>query len=211
MAGTSDYRTSFFKFLTDQPSVYDVVFSCLSPAEVYRVRRVCRQAKAATSSFLLRAYNIDRHLSYYFDNPSDFRRCQEKTGALIAGSNALQLLDRSFYPESDMDIYADVRFCQQMADFLTLDAGYEFEPTEGQLPTVAENLRPLLAHPRLWMRGAGPLNISISNNPDNEYGSGVSLVMNFTKQGKDLRMRSVQLMAATGGPLNCILHFHSSA
>ena len=54
--------------------VYDSMFSCLTPASFARMSQVCRDIREVALDFATRAYNINRRLSYYFSDPSDFVR-----------------------------------------------------------------------------------------------------------------------------------------
>ncbi|KAI0696059.1 hypothetical protein C8T65DRAFT_615610, partial [Cerioporus squamosus] len=85
--------------------VYDNIFCHLSPASFVRMSRVCCDVQEATKDFASRAYNIDRRLRRYFSDPLAFRALMSRTGLLISGSFALQFFDRSFYPNSDLDLY----------------------------------------------------------------------------------------------------------
>ncbi|KAF9244263.1 hypothetical protein BU15DRAFT_86164 [Melanogaster broomeanus] len=55
-----------------------------------------------------------------------------KTSTLISGSNALQFLDRTFYPESDLDIYTHPGHAFEVANFLVESEGYHFVPRDDQ-------------------------------------------------------------------------------
>lgn len=126
----SSTHRNFFQYLLSNSTVYDLVLSCFSPAQLCRLRLACKLANEAARSFVRRAYDINRHLKHFFDDPLAFRHLQAETGALISGSNALQFLDRTFYPKADLDIYVDVRYCEQLVKYLTLREGYVFRPRE---------------------------------------------------------------------------------
>ncbi|KAG2067252.1 hypothetical protein BDR04DRAFT_1233498 [Suillus decipiens] len=92
--------------------IYDLIFRDLSPRT-------------------LRAYNINRHLSRFFPDPLSFRSLQARTGLIISGSNALQFLDRTFYPESDLDIYSHPGHVYEVLEWIE-SFGYQFEPHQYQ-------------------------------------------------------------------------------
>jgi hypothetical protein len=58
--------------------------------------------------YFARAFNIEKRLSRYFDDPKSFRKLQAETLTVISGSTALQFFQRNFYPESDLDLYVHV-------------------------------------------------------------------------------------------------------
>ncbi|KAG1817548.1 uncharacterized protein BJ212DRAFT_1349775, partial [Suillus subaureus] len=60
----------------------------------------------AVTHFFQDTYNVNQHLSCYFLDPLSFCSLQAQTGLIISGSNALQFLDCTFYPKSDLDIYS---------------------------------------------------------------------------------------------------------
>ncbi|KAI0076957.1 hypothetical protein K474DRAFT_1707755 [Panus rudis PR-1116 ss-1] len=80
-----------------------------------------------------RRFDINKFLTRFFDDPLAFRSMQAETGALISGSMALQFLDRSFYPESDLDLYAEQKNSKQIEKWL-IEAGYMFQPQKHQPP-----------------------------------------------------------------------------
>ncbi|KAG1756597.1 uncharacterized protein EDB91DRAFT_1332401 [Suillus paluster] len=85
----------------------------------------------AVTRFYRPAYNINRHLSRYFPDPLEFCSLQARTGLDISGSNALQFLDRSFYPKSDLDLYAHPGHVYEAMEWLEF-VGYNFEPDSNQ-------------------------------------------------------------------------------
>lgn len=94
------------KAIFSRDSIYDAIFSQASPAGSILLSRTCRDARYANRDFNNRAFNINRHLGRFFKDPKGFRSLQARTGTLISGSNALQFFDRTYYPESDMDLFA---------------------------------------------------------------------------------------------------------
>lgn len=213
LSKATSQESDFLCFVLENHSVYDSLFSCLSPGEIFRFRRVSKLAAEAVQSYLVRCYDINRHLGHFFDDPIAFRRCQFKTKALIAGSNALQFLDRTYYPEADLDVYVDIRFCEDLAEFMTSRGEYTFKPREGQAQTVEAALEPAL---EAWSAGPGliyPLNLGnlqFGSNTSEYSSQGIGVVLNFVKQKSEVETLNVQLIAAARSPLDCILSFHSS-
>jgi hypothetical protein len=112
----------------------NVICSCLSPKDLYALARTDRASHMGVQSYLRHAFCVNRLLSRFFSVPEGFRALQACTGTLIAGSTALQLFDRVFYPESDLDLYVELNFFQDIADFL-LSEGYTFQPYKDQAST----------------------------------------------------------------------------
>lgn len=185
----------FMEKIITNDLIFDLIFFYASPGSLIRLSWTCRMCLAAVKSYLSRAYNINRHLSRFFPDPLAFRSLQAKTGTLISGSSALQYFDRTFYPESDLDIYIPMRFKAEVGEWL-LSIGYNFIPNSTQKPSFQDAV----------------------TNPVTEdtYGSysmrGVSVVFTFTKPShvdptKELK---VQAIVATVAPMEIILLFHSS-
>lgn len=168
-----------------------------------RYARICRTAKYAVSSYIRRTFKLERLLGPFFSETQilEFRRLQFETGALISGSTALQFFDRSFYPDSDLDIYVHFENMREIA--LWLDSiGYKIQPTrhwQGN-PTVA-TLQQVLDEMTLpW---------NTPDDPDDSTYSypGPFVVLDFLKAGFE---RKIQLLISIGSPLTSIFRFHSS-
>lgn len=141
-----------------------------------------------------RAFNVNRLYSRYFSDPIAFRCLQSTTGALVSGLTALQLFDRSFYPESDLDIYVPFHGRKQLGHFL-LNAGYRFVHNFFQ----HSNFDDAVSERRV-MTATG------------NYGNfkGISGVFTLEKDRLDGNTLRVQIMVATRSPIEVILRFHSS-
>ncbi|KAG2342463.1 hypothetical protein BDR05DRAFT_346245 [Suillus weaverae] len=163
--------------------IYDAIFSCVSPRTLVRTGRSCRTAYAAYKDFSRRAYNIHRHLSRFLSEPLNFRSLQARTGTLIAGSNALQFLDRTFYPKSDMDLYVHPGHVREVLDYLVQREGYKFKPDS----TQPEDYREIVSDE--W--------------------DGVESVLSIEKRGPDGLLK-IQLIACETSPFDAIINFHST-
>ncbi|KAG2023156.1 hypothetical protein CC2G_000842 [Coprinopsis cinerea AmutBmut pab1-1] len=182
------------------PPIYNSIFACLSPPDIYRVRLSSRMLRDAVDHFHNLAYNINRHLSHFFKDPKAFRQLQAKEHFLISGSNALQFMDRSFYPKSDMDIFAYPESVKELGLYLVKSEGYQFEPREKQAKKFEDvdiKQRDLTASAlRRWGSQHAWL-----------YTSGMNELFRFKRPSDDVE---VQIISTSKSPLDCILHFHSS-
>ncbi|KAG1746142.1 hypothetical protein EDB19DRAFT_1690698 [Suillus lakei] len=171
--------------------IYDAIFSCVSPRTLVRTGCSCRAAYAASKDFSHRAYNIHQHLSHFLSKPLDFRSLQARTGTLIAGSNALQFLDRTFYPGSDMDIYVHPGHVREVLDYLVDREGYKFKPDSTQPEDYRE--------------------ISLDDDELLSYYQirGVESVLSVEKRGPDGPLK-IQLIACETSPFDAIINFHST-
>ncbi|KAA1473451.1 hypothetical protein DENSPDRAFT_902680 [Dentipellis sp. KUC8613] len=111
--------------------ILDTVFAFCSPGTMVRVSWTCRTVYALVKSYLRVAYDINRHLSYFFPDPVAFRSLQARTATLIAGSNALQFFERTVYPDSDLDLYVPKPCVAEVGTFL-LAIGYTFRAAANQ-------------------------------------------------------------------------------
>ena len=124
----------------------------------------------------------------------------------ISGSTALQFFDRSFYADSDLDIYVEHRYCKPTALWLE-SIGYSFQPRKTYL---TNNLDIALEE-----TFAEFSDIDMNDLPQGFFGStsmgyfgrGVANVYNFHKVNPD---RKIQLITSFYAPLEIVLNFHSS-
>ncbi|EGO00169.1 hypothetical protein SERLA73DRAFT_107166 [Serpula lacrymans var. lacrymans S7.3] len=181
--------------------VYDLIFQALSPRSLIRTGRTCRVAKDAVYDFSVRAFNINRHLSRFFTNPLAFRSLQACTGTLISGSSAIQFLDRTFYPESDLDIYTHPGHAREVGLWLMEIEGYRFEHNSVQHADFKVEL------PDDW---DGQERRVYSADNFNYCMKGVEAVYTFTKEQPGGEPLKVQLVDSKLNPLEVILNFHST-
>ncbi|TDL16735.1 hypothetical protein BD410DRAFT_831876 [Rickenella mellea] len=120
------------KQIFDRPSISDILLDHCTPATIFRLGRTCKRLRQVTQFYCRRAFDINSHLRRFLSDPVGFRALMERTGTLISGSNALQLMDRTLYPESDLDIYAEQRHCREVGRWLVEREGYTFRPHLGQ-------------------------------------------------------------------------------
>jgi hypothetical protein len=154
--------------------------------------------------FSHRAYNIHRHLSRFLSEPLNFRSLQARTGTLIAGSNALQFLDRTFYPKSDMDLYVHPGHVREVFDYLVEREGYKFKPDS----TQPKDYRKIVSDD--W-DGTQIRDESLAHDELLLYYQirGVESVFSIEKHGPDGLLK-IQLIACETSPFDAIINFHSS-
>ncbi|KIK49276.1 hypothetical protein CY34DRAFT_310412 [Suillus luteus UH-Slu-Lm8-n1] len=189
--------------------IYDLIFCDLSPRTLVWLSRTCRRAHEAVTRFICRAYNINRHLSRYFPDPLAFRSLQARTGLVISGSNALQFLDRSFYPESDLDLYAHPGHVYEALEWLD-SVGYKFKPESWQQEDWRDEV------PADWDGTAKRIDrfgeMMINREPDMVY-SDVAGVYTFTRivtMDTETVTLKVQIIASKCNPIQTITQFHST-
>lgn len=181
--------------------IYDLVFCCLSPRSLVRLALTCRAAYLAVAAFKNRAFNINRHFSRYFNDPVSFRSLQANTNTLVSGSDALQFLDRTFYPESDLDLYTHPGHSFELARFLVDAEGYHFAPCEQQ----EEDWK--VAIGSNW-DGTEPRMTVVDGN---QYPmAGITAVWTFEKTSTNQQCLKIQIIEAASSPLEAIFQFHSS-
>ncbi|KAI0765136.1 hypothetical protein C8Q74DRAFT_1450222, partial [Fomes fomentarius] len=194
--------------------ISDRVLHQLDPRSLALVACVSRMTQQATQDYRRRAFNINKRLERFFSNPPAFRSLQATTAAIISGSFAVQFFDRSFYPESDLDIYVHPDAHVRDIALYLLSEGYTYQPTEWQQLRFEDELD------RLWAtiepessdgsdsRSKGDTD-SVS---EDTYGlSSLLAVWNFNNKvspdGED--KRNVDVIVAQNSPLESVLDFHS--
>lgn len=176
--------------------IQEVILSCLSPIEFLRFGRTCRLVHSIVKRYIKRAFDINRFLARFFPDPVAFRKVQARTGTLLSGSSALQYLDRSSYPESDLDLYVPAQSDVQMIGWLVA-SGYSFIPATG--------------HASDWREAVAQAKSSAF--ADHAYGSdGIRAVFTFSKPShRDPTTKlKVQCIIAERAPMELVLQFHSS-
>jgi hypothetical protein len=163
----------------------------------------CRSINAEVSAYMRRAFSINRILEPYFQSPDAFRILQSQTDTLISGSAALQFFDRSFYPESDLDLYVDLSYAKAVVTFLKQD-GYSFRPSAHQYASP-EDVLTLIANEEHFEYYGGS---QTSEDPSqtSEDPSNVSGVLTFSKGEREVQV----VTSRSRSPLSLILEFHSS-
>jgi len=119
----------------------------------------------------------------------------------ISGSTALQFFDRSFYTDSDLDIYVEHRYCKPVALWLE-SIGYTFKNrNKHQCQKLEVALEETLFLDLEMEEGF------FESQSIGYFGRGVANVYNFHKLDPD---RKIQLITSYYAPLEIVLNFHSS-
>ncbi|CAL1699943.1 unnamed protein product [Somion occarium] len=178
--------------------LYTNVFAYCTPASLFRLARVCKAVHDAVKDYIQRAFNLNKLLSRFFIDPIAFRRMQQSTSTLISGSTALQFFDRSFYPDSDLDLYVPMKFRLYVGQWL-MGVGYTFVPNSSQ---SAKFELAVIDPTVIITQGLGTYSGMV----------GVAAVFTFvkpsqTEAGKELK---VQVIVSVRAPMEIILYYHST-
>ncbi|EJF59016.1 hypothetical protein DICSQDRAFT_89976 [Dichomitus squalens LYAD-421 SS1] len=186
--------------------IYDNVFSRLSPRELIRMSSVNRVIHSGVQDFSLRAYNVNRRLSRSFGDSFAFRSLMARTHMVISGSFALQLFDRTYYPDSDLDLYVHPdRSIAEVGLWLEKE-GYTYLPREWQRQVYRDEAERILANIDLPPE-------AVEN--DDEAGllynmRSVRAVYSFERSVAPNEILKVQIVVSRLSPLASILDFHST-
>lgn len=161
-----------------------------------------KESYHTVNNFNQRAFRIEQVLAPFFDQKEidELRLLQYRTGILISGSTALQFFDLVVYPDSDLDLYVELRHCRPLAEFLA-DVGYQFQPTPRQRSTFDEALAFTLS-----LNFAGTQNLHDEEEDFQGYvNNGIASVYNFSRGSK-----RIQVITSHTCSMDVILSFHSS-
>ena len=180
--------------ILNEDTLRTLILDNCSPKSLVLLLRTSHAIREIVIGYMKTTFNADRLLSRYFDNPLSFRQLQACTGTLISGSTALQFFNRTFYPESDLDIYVPRAWRYEVGQFL-LQTGYKFVRYPSQHPTFESAV----------------FETGVSTSTA-DYGNfkGISGVFNFEKDGRHGEKLKIQLMVAVRSAIEPILHYHSS-
>lgn len=212
----SSTLSSLWLTVFDRNNAYDALFANSTPGTIHCISRTCRVARRAVLDYTSRAFDINDNLHRFVANPDDFRRMQLSTGCIISGSFALQFMDRTFYPGSDMDLYVDDDNALAVGEWILefSGRGYRFAPRECQADNFLDAWGEVPRPPNrvgLWGHNEDSIadNFEEENVNADEYGftgyhSGVFSF--YTRRGNTM----IQLIACKTSPMNVVLSFHSS-
>lgn len=177
-----------------------------------RLSATCHSLKGAVSSYMGEAFDINEHISSFFNDPVSFRILLARTSAIVSGSNALQFFDRIRYPESDLDIFVfGTRNSWHVCSWL-LGSGYRYRGSP-QTPAFLTDFSLYQAHrnpgPSAYFHGVG------SHNEEPRVASETEdylrrIVFTFEKDPDErIGYRKVQVILSVTCALADILTFHS--
>ncbi len=199
-------QRSIFNAVLRDPVLYDDIFFYCTPGSIFRIGRTCRNGRYASQEYVKRKLNINRHLQRFFPDPLAFRSVQASTGAVISGSNALQFLNRTIYPDSDLDLYVTAEQSFPLCEFIMSDQGgsYVYKKYPFQPATFLAAWKRV----RSWKPVEG-IESDPFHVPWTGYGSSwIRSVFNFVSKKKSVKRR-IQVIVTTFDPLSSILSFHS--
>ncbi|KAJ3903197.1 hypothetical protein F5879DRAFT_167687 [Lentinula edodes] len=184
------------------PEVQDLIIRDLDPQGRSRYSLMNKESYHTVTNFNQRAFRIEQVLAPFFDQTEidELRLLQYRTGILISGSTALQFFDLVVYPDSDLDLYVELRHCRPLAEFLA-SVGYQFQPTPRQRSTFDGALAFTLS-----LNFAGTQNLHDDEEDFQGYvNNGIASVYNFSRGGK-----RIQVITSHTCSMDVILSFHST-
>jgi hypothetical protein len=207
--------------LVSNHEIMDNIFSFSSPASIISYSWTSKYAKAQGDAFFRCNFKINDHLSRFFLDPIGFRSLQQRTGALISGSFALQFFHHVEYPYSDLDLYVPWENTRAVGHWL-MNNGYVFRLKYGRLTfdqvwcifntkhrwlTLDKVLRDIKKHA---LRNVSSTTVSFSVGDGPYIWGGLLGAFDFFFHGSDGKILKVQLMPSLNSPVEAILQFHCS-
>ncbi|KIM24573.1 hypothetical protein M408DRAFT_26868 [Serendipita vermifera MAFF 305830] len=208
MANSTETASSTILIVLSHSTIVDTLYCHLSVADMLSLRLVCSVVHGAVHGWLPSVYNVENHLAHFFDDPLSFRILQARTGTIVSGSNALQFFERSYYPNSDLDLYVPCRHTYHVAKWLVTN---DYNPvfTEKQRNilqgTTFASLLEQISRRRISRYHGQPL------PGEAEYGhSAMEDVFTFVHQSNpDLKVQMI-VIDPRSTPIAAVLHFHST-
>ncbi|KAJ7490408.1 hypothetical protein B0H11DRAFT_1912374 [Mycena galericulata] len=146
-------------------------------------------------------WDIDKHFDSWFRQPKKFRPMLQVCGAVVSGSQILQFLDRTSYPDSDLDIFLRIGGVKKMGNWLTAQ-GYRLASNTANYTTLGRQI----------LRSSYQLMTLPTNSPPKTPIRGVYNYRRFIGSWNDLRIQKIQLVCVDMDPIHHILFdFHSTA
>ncbi|KAI0765137.1 hypothetical protein C8Q74DRAFT_1286445 [Fomes fomentarius] len=187
--------------------IYDNILSRLELSSLIHLSAINRVIRHATQDFNWRAYNIDKRLKRFFKDPCAFRSLQARTAAIISGSFAVQFFDRSFYPDSDVDIFVHPNRDMLDIGLFVSSQGYTYQPMKWQQARFQDEVDCILSNMGAEPRDGGEL--------EQMYGM-PSLRAVFTferaiiRDNAALDIQKIQIVVSRTSPVASVLDFHST-
>ncbi|PPQ65617.1 hypothetical protein CVT26_000559 [Gymnopilus dilepis] len=108
-----------------RPDSLNLVLAELDILSLLRFSRSSTCLRSIYFCYKETAWDPVKSYQRWFNHPAAFRRLLRRTNAVISGSFALQFFDRSYYPDSDMDIYLRCAGAMDVCRWLTTE-GYRY-------------------------------------------------------------------------------------
>ncbi|PPQ66494.1 hypothetical protein CVT26_011182 [Gymnopilus dilepis] len=119
--------SSFEMFLLRAcPAVVLQLFDSMELLTLINISASSRALRRLFLSYAQRVWDPAKRFRRWFPNVLEFRRVLRSEDAVISGSFALQFFDRSFYVESDMDIFVRIAGVTGLCGFIT-SQGYRYQ------------------------------------------------------------------------------------
>ena len=184
----------FLERIVSNDLIYDLIFNASTAKSLARLLQTCRALRISITDYFSRGFNITTRLAHYFPDPQTFHHLQASTGTIISGSTALQFFDRTYYHDSDLDLYVPLVWRARVGHYL-LDQGYTFAPN----PRQKSHFDDAVQEERV-----------LSNKAFYGNFKGIASVFNFKKCTSRNETLKVQVIVAARSPMEIILRFHSS-
>lgn len=107
--------------------IWHKVFDLLPIRDIFRVSRTTCLMRGLTQGYWSWKLNVARVLQPFFCSIEQihlFLQMMHRTGSIVSGSTALQLFERTYYEESDLDFYVNVENVGEVYGWLT-EAGFQ--------------------------------------------------------------------------------------
>lgn len=169
--------------------LFGYLLSFLKAQDIAHLAQTGVSIRDTTRTYHERTFDVDRYLTRSFARPIEFREMQQHTGALVSGSTALQLFERTTYHGSDLDVYVERRYSPAAVRFVRDREQYLLKTTKHCVNVLEE-----------------PLSDMVNRVSYDDYvAKGISEVLTFVNDD-----RHVQVIIAERSPMEIILNFHSS-
>jgi hypothetical protein len=181
------------------------LFSFWPILSIVRLKAVNFLLKSIIEGYIRNQWDIDSFLSEWFDGehrPCEFREVLGQCDGIVSGSQALQFFDRTYFPDSDFDIFLRPEGTLRMGRFLQ-DCGYMYIPSATDVTTFDHAFH-LVTRQLLSIKGdfLGYPNRSIIK------------IFNFRRLNADEEYQRnsgrIQIVVVKNHPIKHILTFHSS-
>lgn len=173
----------------------------MGPDDICRFSTVNREAHRIATDYITHRFSFLRILLRFFNTEEalHFWRLMATSGMLISGSSALQFFDRTFYPDSDLDVYLVNAYVPLVSGWL-LSVGYSFRPSKEVTVTAANGI---VLTTNTYERPPHNSFLPMTPLAYTEEGS----VLDFENLSNN---KKIQLITCPVCPLQLILGFHSS-